>query len=293
GIDLLDPSALKGNRLHGAGLRVGQLDGQLLRPVAVIRNTADVESEVFLRLNWSNQGGSESNEIDVPAVRLGAREVRDLSHMIVEAISALPVENLNPIGIELRSSTGPGTIVALVQSVSGDGEHVFEVPLIDPGTKGSAGNYPWSISELSSTYLHVKNTSDDLQYFKAQFDFEGGAYVFGPVPLKPGQSETVDVRELRDSQIADNLGEIIPSDATHGQIHWSVVGPNARNHTLIGRSEQIDRRGIAWTFACDLCCPDSYDWSWVAPVGGDQLPVGLTSGFTAWQRDRDCLGMVL
>ena len=89
--------------------------------------------------------------------------------------------------------------------------------------------------------------------------------------LQAGQSAVVDLRKLRDEQVANSFGQKLPLNVSSGQVHWSVNGPV--NHVLIGRSEQADLAGAtSMTAACGTCCPDSTSGVFITP--------DAVSGFT-------------
>jgi hypothetical protein len=140
-VEFSDPAAGLGNELHGTGLRLGWFEGRALVPTLVVRNAAEEPSEVAVRLPWTDEWG-ETRAAELDPVVLEAGEVRELSRELLDLAGGLPTETMRSAGLELRYSTAPGTVLAAAQSVSLDGEYAFRVPLVDPLTKGSAGNYP-------------------------------------------------------------------------------------------------------------------------------------------------------
>jgi hypothetical protein len=49
--------------------------------------------------------------------------------------------------------------------------------------------------------------------------------------LEPQQEAAIDIRRLRDEQIKDSIGRVIPTEVTSGQANWSQRG----SQQLIGR----------------------------------------------------------
>ena len=122
-------------------------------------------------------------------------------------------------------------------------------------------------------------------------DFEGGSYVLGLQKLAPQATFALDFRALHDSQKPDLHGTVIPVDAIGGQVHWSVIG--SHDHTMIGRSEYVSQmHGIASTFACSNCCPNSYYDSYLTP-GQMVFMVTGTAQYNAFERDQNCYGALL
>jgi hypothetical protein len=102
------------------------------------------------------------------------------------------------------------------------------------------------------------------------------------------QTTTIDIRALRDHQVADVNGGTIPLSETRGQLEWSMTGGEDR--VLIGRSEQVDlAKGISSNYACLNCCGNSFYDGWVTP----EEVIGFTGDQTqlhAYQRDANCYG---
>lgn len=100
-----------------------------------------------------------------------------------------------------------------------------------------------------------------------------------------------DTRALRDNQAPDERGQTIPREATHGQVFWSVDGPE--NLVLIGRAEQVDVvAGLSSTNACQQCCPSSFGSAFCNPSNGVGLP-GFTTQLVSFQQNISCYGQFL
>lgn len=100
-----------------------------------------------------------------------------------------------------------------------------------------------------------------------------------------------DLRKLRDRQMPDAQGRVLPLEATHGQVHWSIEGDE--NLRLIGRAEQMDAvRGMSMTSSCMECCPDSWYSFWITPGSAIGFP-GDTTQFNSIQQNQTCYGEVL
>jgi hypothetical protein len=178
------------------------------------------------------------------------------------------------------------------ESVSASSNQVFRVPLVDVGAQhSSSGKYPWSIDSSSSTFVYLKNATDHSQQYNLQVNYAGGSYALGLKTLSAGQAATVDVRKLRDDKIPDIHGNLLPANASGGQIIWSVYG--AENRVIVGRAEQTDIvHGMSMTAACPTCCPNSFSYAYIDPAGVTGL-VGDFTLFRAYERDQDCYGNYL
>jgi len=89
-------------------------------------------------------------------------------------------------------------------------------------------------------------------------------------------------------QVLDAKGRVIAREMTRRQSQWSLRGGNAL--TLIGRAEQSDTaRGLASSYACVNCCPDSFLSGFIAPDSLTGFP-GDQTLCDAVQQDANCYG---
>ncbi|MCI0486624.1 MAG: Ig-like domain-containing protein, partial [Blastocatellia bacterium] len=147
----------------------------------------------------------------------------------------------------------------------------------------------------SSTFVYVKNVTGKSQQYHLQLSYEvdgqdgiAGVYSPGLVTIEGGQTITLDIRQLRDEQVADEAGRLIPVEASRGQVLWSVRGKE--NLTLIGRAEQSDRKqGLSSSYACVNGCDDSYLTSSVTP-SSTGIVVNDGAIFTARQTNETSYG---
>ena len=142
-------------------------------------------------------------------------------------------------------------------SIGESGTQVFRVPMWDVyAQKSPTGGYPWRLEGSSSTIVYIKNAEEYSQHYYFQLRYPGGIYSVGIKSIEGGQTIQYDLRRLRDEQVPDVNGMVIPLTANSGQVHWSKTGHEAG--MLIGRSEQFDLgSGISSNYACANCCPDN------------------------------------
>lgn len=258
-----DPQKGKSTKLHGAGLRLGSVAGKQLTPVVVARNVGGSRTTVTGRIPYTRADGSDGTA-SLPDLRLAPGEAG-----VVDVKSALQQNGIEggvaSAGLEFEYTNEPGSVIMLAQSVSKDGDHAFTVPMWDIlAQRSSTGGYPWKIEDGTTTLAYIKNVTDEPQKYVLSILFEGGAYTTGLNTVEPGQTRVIDVRALRDGQIPNEQGVKIPPAATRGQIQWSIKGP--KNLVMVGRSEQVDAaRGISTSYACQNCCPDSFNDGWLVP----------------------------
>jgi len=303
-VEFSDPLMAHSSSLNGGGLRLGQVSGQELTPVVVVRNVGKTESIIRGGLPYTTNEGI-TNVLDFPEIRLAPGETENIDVARAIRQAGVDVRRVASAGLEFTYSGPPGSVLVSALSVSGDGNHVFRVPLVDAEAQpSSTGGYPWSINGNSSTFVYLTNVTDRPQQYVLQLNFEGGStasrlqspdghqtFAPGLKTVQPHQTEVIDIRNLRDQQINDEHGRTIPSDRTRGQVHWSVVG--AENLVLIGRAEQADLiNGMATSYACVNCCPDNFDSGFTNPDSVAGFP-GDTAQFSCMQQNRDCYGTLL
>lgn len=281
------PQAGKSSGYQGVGLRLGTVAGEKLSLVVVARNIAEVETYLTGRMPFTTVDGRDGM-VELPRVKLAAGEAQslDLEKVIRKAIGSEP---LSTASLEFEYSTAPGSVLMVAQSVSENGNQVFRVPMWDvPAQRNGTGGYPWFIEGDSSTFVYIKNVTNDEQTFTFSLTYDGGDYSLGAKKIKPRQTVVLDLRSLRDNQVPDERDQTIPVSATRGKLVWSVRGRNPL--ALLGRSEQVDlTKGISSSYACFMCCPNSFRFSNISP-GSLGLPITNFTTVRGQQRDQTCYG---
>lgn len=254
-IEFIDPSMSKSSALHGAGLQIKSVSGQELQAYLVVRNIGMAATTVTGRVRYTTTNGS-TNVIEMAPLTVLGSDVQSVSAL--SSLTAIQKDAVAVAGVEVEYNTLPGTVFAAIQSVSANGTHVYRVPLLDTqAQQSSTGGYPWLITASSSTIVYLKNVTQSPQYYTLQFNFSGGLYAPGQKQIEAGRTIAFDIKNLRDQQVPDEGGYVIPLTADKGQVQWSMDGDD--NLVLIGRSEQIDvTNGLSSTYACQNCCPDGF-----------------------------------
>ena len=286
-IQFSDPMGGKSTSLQGAGLRVGRIGRDALTPKVVAYNAGDTSTTLNGRVQFTTADGTDGVAY-LPQIELGPRTTELID--ILQALRAHNVENrIATASLEFEYTGSPGRVITSAFSVSQSGEHVFRVPLWDIVAQRSAtGGYPWYIDENSSTVVYIKNVTDEERQYTLQLRYDGGIYALGVQTIRPHHTVVFDIRALRDQQVPDADGRTLPLDANSGQVNWSMRG--AQNQVLIGRSEQVDLvKGVSSNYACQNCCPDSFDSGWVDPGGADGF-VGDWWAFQGREQTVNCYG---
>src|SRR5204863_6819168 len=186
----------------------------------------------------------QPNSIELAALTLTSNGVRELD--LTSVINAIGNNTVTDAGIEMDHSGSPGAVMASAASIDQSGSAVFDVPIKDPasemGFKG--GSYPWNIESDNRAVLHIKNIDSpgdgQKRQAMAKVYFDSGDYNIPLQEMEAGQTVEVDIKKLRDDQVPDVLGHVIPLTVTSGQLDW---GPRANRGQFIGRLVQDSPSG--------------------------------------------------
>ena len=263
----IDATMQRSSSLHGAHLLIGQPAAQSGLPLkskfvprAIVRNTTDLALEVYATVRYKLDNVASS--IQLPPLALNAFEVRELD--LSEVISSVGTRIITDAGIELQHNGKPGWVLAAAASIDQSGNHVFDVPIKDPmAKKGAGGSHPWRIEGDERAVLHLKNIDPQGEASMRQavvvLYYEGGSYTLPVQQVEAGQTFEMDIKKLRDEQIPDGFGNLIPAGVERGQVRWFGRGELGQ---FIGRIVQYNPAvGTSSSFSCPTPCPcePSYD----------------------------------
>lgn len=303
-LELRDPELAASSRLDGAGLRIGRVANEQLKQIAVARNVGDETSVLTGRINYSTSEGV-NGVIPISDVTMQPGETAKVD--LLTAIKKARLGDVAVAGVEFEYTTKPGSIVVSALSVSESGNHVFRVPLIDVKAEASnTGKYVLRIGDDSSTVVYLKNATTETQKYTLQIAYPGGTYVQGLKGVAAGSTILVDLKSLRDAQVPDQNGNLIPLNVTEGYLDWSaratkytqsgaMLAPQDR--VMIGRSESTDvKHATSWTATYGCSCMPSFMQGWIEykkpggqwQTGGINLYVGQTAQVRAMEQDHDC-----
>lgn len=288
-----DSQKAKSTKLQGAGLRIGEIEGERLTPLIVARNVGDSPTTITGRIPYTKTNG-EMGAVALPALRLTPGEIKMIQTV---ALKRSGIESsVVTAGLEFEYTGNPGSVIMSAQSMTKNGDLSFTVPMWDIlAQRSSTGGYPWIVEGDSSTVVYIKNVTSNSQKYTLELSFTGGVYSLGLNLVEAGQTVTLDIRKLRDDQVPDARGQTVPVEATRGQVHWSLNGSDSR--ALIGRSEQVDvRNGLSSSYACQNCCQDTFHSGWIesGSLGNRILPdYDAPELFSPFEQDISCYGTLL
>ena len=207
-IEFLDPAMSVSSKLDGTGMRLSLPNGTALTPFVVARNIATTPSVINGRLSYTTSDGTVAS-LKLPETQLNPGELGSID--VLRAIRAKRVnrDRIVSAGLEFTYSTEPGTVLISAHTISGDGNQVFRVPIVDAKSEpASAAGYPWWIEDGSSTVIHLKNVTDRPRQYTLHLNHEGGAYSLGLKTLQPSENVTLDIRDLRERQFRMRKGTL-------------------------------------------------------------------------------------
>jgi len=285
-VSFTNPGA-KTTERQGAGLRLGSVNNDPLKPVIAVRNIGDSATTVTATVPYSKQNG-DTGTLSLPQVSLAPGEIKLLN----TSNPRLKQNDFATAGLEIKYTGAPGSVIASATTVSQSGDHVFALPMKDPqGGLSSTGGYPWFINGSSSTVVFIKNTTNEPQQFHLDIVYPGGRWGSNLKTLAPGQTTAFDIRKIRDAQEVGSEGNTIPPDAATGHIAWKLRG--VRDKVLIGRAQTVDLvNGLASTYECQCTCGGGFYEARLLPGSVTGVP-GDTTSCIAQQRDSTCNGGVM
>lgn len=114
-----NPAKAKSNQYHGAGLQLGSVGNDQLKPIVVLRNTTDNDVDVNIKVPYTKENGTR-DALSLNTIRLKPREVFQVNMQRV-----INLTNIKTAGIEIEYTGSMGGVIAAAQSVSDSDNQVF------------------------------------------------------------------------------------------------------------------------------------------------------------------------
>jgi hypothetical protein len=289
-VPFTDPNKSRSSKLHGTGLRIEAVEGEELIPVIVARNIGEKAATLHGRISYTRKDGSRG-VMPIRSASLNAGEVKTWE---IAEVAALRKAEIKSAGLEFDYNTQPGSVMVSAFTVGSKGNQVFQVPILDPSAQtSSTGVYPFYLDYGSSTMVYIKNTTDQEQRYITHLNYEGGAYMIGAKSIAAGETVAIDIRSLRNNQVPDTKGRVIPLDIERGQFRWTIIQQEGKELlAMIGRAEQVyEGRAMSSTYACQSCCGDFALDSSVSPILVE-MQVGQSIQLEVVEERSDCNGFL-
>lgn len=269
--------------LYATNFRLKNSEAHLL-----LRNTT--ANAVTARSRFLPATGAAGGVVELPAVTVPPNEIVEVNLRPLMT-AARRRQDFDSVSVQITNSGAQGSLIGALYSTNKLTGITYDIPLRDSGlARNSAGGYPVRLDSDYTTILSITNVSDKPSKFTMQINYEGGRYALYPQELAAGAMATFDVRKIRDEQMPDSTGEVLPRTMSVGQIRWSINGDSSTR--LIGRSEVVSLLGkVSSSYSCGVCCPNSVFDGRVIPDTAEVF-VDDTTQFAARERDRDCYGNI-
>lgn len=280
-IRFADPENVAQPNLYSTNFRLKDTAAHI-----VLKNTTT--SPITARPRFLPMAGEGSGVVELPVVTIQPNAIKEVN-LTTLMNAARTRTDLDSVSVQIINGGAAGSLIGAANFTNNITGIDYDIPLRDSGTaQNSAGGYPIRLDNDYTTNLSITNVGDKAGQFTLQVNFDGGLYAMYPRELAPGETATFDFRKIRDQQIPDSSGKVLPLNLTVAQIRWSMIG---RAQTrMIGRSEIISKSGkVSSSYSCGVCCRNSYQSSRLTP---DQVFafLGDVTQFTAKETDTDCYG---
>jgi hypothetical protein len=208
---------------------------------------------------------------------------------LAAAVAQLPLP-LPYCSIRIQHSGLPGSVQAQVTSVEAKSNLIVDSHVQNEGNgwAGSGAN-PWHLDENTESILFLTDESDQPARMGFSVTANSVRYSLTELQLSPHETRVIDLRKLRDAQLPDFQGKLIPADATDGSVTWVRLD----NVAVMGRLMVINRgAGMASSYDCCVCpCCMSHTpaLDYLSPASSS-MAVGGSVGLIYYAGYTDCNG---
>jgi hypothetical protein len=234
---------------------------------------------------WGAGTGTTAGSIRVASLPVGPYGTVDYS--LAAALNELPLP-LPFCSIRIQYSGAPGSMEAEVSSVEARSDLVVDARVENEGNgwAGSGAN-PWHLDQNTESILFLTNESNQPARIGFQVTTQGIHYYLTQLKLQPHETRAINIRLLRDAQLADFRKSKIPAAATDGSVSWIRLD----NVPVMGRLLVITRHaGMSSSYDCCTCpCPPSDSYIEVDPPSINLLP-GWATQLSAYDYKVNCNG---
>jgi hypothetical protein len=254
GILFYDPQNVRQQHLFASNLRIKNAE-----PHLALKNISD--AILTARPKFFPSTGSTGDLLELAPVTIApGRSVEvNLSPLTSAAMTRA---DLDSVSVQVVNSGAAGSLIGALCAMNETMQIVWTVPLRDSGAKrNSTGGYPWKLDDDYTSIISITNVGEAPAKFIAAISYTGGKYIPAERELAVGETAFFDLRKLRDEQLPDKDGKVIPANVVSGQFHWSIVKATDAKR-LIGRTEVVSQSAkVSSSFSCPVCCPDSGPYS--------------------------------
>jgi hypothetical protein len=193
-----------------------------------------------------------------------------VDYSLAAAMNELPLP-LPFCSIRIQYRGAPGSMEAEVSSVEARSDLVVDARVENEGNgwAGSGAN-PWHLDQNTESILFLTNESNQPVRIGFQVTANGIHYYLTQLKLQPHETRAINIRSLRDAQLADFKKNKIPAAATDGSVTWIRLD----NVPVMGRLMVITRhQAMASSYDCYTCnCPASLNGVAIDPSSFGLIP---------------------
>jgi hypothetical protein len=246
------------NKLQLAGAPLGRLGKKLgfskntkFTTQLLMTNTSSKAINVTVTLDGRNSAG-EPISWDMPVIEIGPLESRAVDLNKVRIKSQSPIVD-GHVGVRL-THTGTGLdLSAEAVTVDQTLRLSFDNALYDNYSVGRVYNaVSFNLKGKKNTLLLIKNTTNATANFGFRLNYEKDgvvqSYRATLSELKPYELRVVDIRALKDAEVADAEGRILPADVKFGNANIYSDKP------IISGDPNFDA-GAGISASCIALCP--------------------------------------
>ena len=202
--------------------------------------------------------GTGGAAVTLPAVTLAGGEIKELDLQPLRTAAASR-SDLEQTSVRIENSGAPGSLIGALVGTNQATNVAYDVPLRDSGVlRNSTGAYPVRLDDDYKTVVSITNVGNEATQFIVVIAYDGGQYALAIRELAAGQTAVYDIKKIRDEQIPDQNGNVIPLNVTGGQFRWSITKTSPSEARLIGRSEVVSQsERVSISYSCPAACPNN------------------------------------
>ncbi|MGH9455872.1 MAG: hypothetical protein ACRD2O_18090, partial [Terriglobia bacterium] len=248
-IDFPDPAFQIASALHASGLPIGTppkdspfAGAGTFIPQVVVRNLLSSPQAMTITVEYPQPSGANGAASSTGPAGLDPVAAQDgthsppVGHYVMAglrvpgyatedfSLSSVMGELPAPLpfcSIRIQYSGAPGSMEAAVSSVEQSQDLVVDAKPENEGNgwAGSGAN-PWHLDKNTESILFLTNESDKAARIGFSITANGVHYYLNDLRLQPHETRAIDIRALRDAQLADFRKSKIPADAADGSVNW-------------------------------------------------------------------------
>jgi hypothetical protein len=248
------------------GLRF--LAGTTLTARVFVRNTTNQRLPVDVVANWRSPAGSGATVLSKLLLMPQQTTLLDLSAM--QSSKALPPD-ADWAGLSLHFYGREGDVAAISSSYDATWKYGLQSPFTTQLAALWMGGM-WHADNLQNSLITTGNGGTTPTYALLKINFASGSYYIRSKLLAPGEQLWVDVNDLKQRQLPDAKGNVIPLSASFGTYQIQDLNdPNVG--ALFEAKLTVDKTFGHAAYGCAVCCGDDYAW-----LDPDPFYTGVGSG---------------